>query len=162
MPVGWQFFRIICVLQMMASVYFFFGNLIGFFNFGRGVHLLQALAFSLIATFSIFALNLLNSNYPDRPIMGRQKSTFNWLFLFNFLLLALLFAYFFSAFRLLQFIASTFNREIFDLPVRIWWPVILYTSVLIFQFVLLYGLYFLRRMLFINHVSKQQFEFEGQ
>lgn len=160
MKTSWQIFRIVCVLQMLAATFLSFTSLINFFN-GRGFgYILEMTAFALMASFAIFALNLLNTNYPDKPVAGKQKSIFNWLFLLNFLLVAFLFAHFFSNYRLLTQLTWLFGGSVFSLPFRFWWPTLLFIFLILFQFTLLYGLYILRRLLYLNFFSHQQFEFE--
>lgn len=157
MSVGWKLFRIICLLQMMAATFLTFTS----FIFGSiGPMILQTIAFALIAAFSIFAFSLINTNYPDKPVVGKQKTRFNQLYLFNFLLLAFLFGHFFSAFRTLRDYASTLEVSIFDARWIVWRPVIVFSCMLLFQFILLYGMYILRRILYINSVTSRQFEFE--
>jgi len=57
-------------------------------------------------------LNVLNNNYPDKPITGRQKNVFNWLFLLNFLLVAFLFGVLFAEYRELHPIANLIDRSV--------------------------------------------------
>ena len=162
MPFSWQLFRIICFLQMLAATYFSFTSLISFFNYGGFPDILETIAFALIASFAIFAMNLLNTNYPDKPVAGKQKSAFNWLFLLNFLLLAFLFALFFSTYRMMNVISQFSGHSIFSLSFRFWWLILIFTLMIIFQFSILYGLYILRRLLYLNFFQNKQFEFEGQ
>lgn len=161
MPFGWQIFRIICLLQMLATTYYSFISLISLFN-GNGIYyLFETIAFAIIAIFAIFALNLLNNNYPDKPVAGKQKAAFNWLFLLNFLLLIFLFAHFFAAFRSLREITDQLRLpSLVDAPTSAWMPPIMFSAILFLHLVLIYGLYILRRLLFINFFSRQQFEFE--
>jgi len=162
MPFSWQLFRIVCLLQMMATVFLSFASLISFFNAGRFSYVFETIAFALVASLAIFALNLLNTNYPDKPVVGKQKSIFNWLFLINFLLLAFLFAHFFADYNGLRVLSSLTGRSIFSFSFRFWWPVILFGATIIFQFIILYGLYILRRLLYLNFYEARQFEFEGK
>ncbi|HEX7847268.1 MAG TPA: hypothetical protein VF476_15820 [Chitinophagaceae bacterium] len=161
MPIGWHIFRIICLLQMLAGCFFTFSCFIGFFNYPNVIDFLQAIAFGFITSFAVFALNLLNRNYPDKPVAGKQKTAFNWLFLINFLLLAFLFGWFFSAYQVLQTVATLTGKGIFAVPFRVWLPALVFTAMLLFQFILLYGLYILRRLLYLNFFDQQQFEFEN-
>ena len=162
MPIGWNIFRIICLLQMLATVFLSFTNLISIFNTGDFQYLLQTIAFMIISSLPVLALSILNSNYPDKPVVGRQKSIFNWLFLLNFLLLAFLFAFFFSALRNLQSVANLVNKEIYSLPFSLWIHALICTGMLLFHLIILYGLYILRRILYINQFEERQFEFEGK
>ena len=161
MSFGWQVFRIICLLQMLATTLYTFSNLTNLFNKGQFQYFLEAIAFGLLGALSVFALSVLNSNYPDKPISGSQKTTFNWLYLLNFLLLAFLFGLFFSSINSLQETATLVGRGIFSLPISEWVPTLIWTGILLFHFIILYGLYILRRLLFMNHhLQQQDFEFE--
>lgn len=160
MSIGWHIFRILCLLQMLAAAFFSFTSLINFFNYGRFVYLFETLAYAMIASFAAFSLNLVNTNYPDKPVAGKQKSVFNWLYLFNFLLLAFLFAQFFSAYRLVEAFSAFTDHNIFAVSFSLWLPALVFGVMLLFQFILLYGLYILRRLVYLNFFSRQQFEFE--
>ncbi len=113
-----------------------------------------------MASLAIFGINLVNTNYPDKPVAGRQKSVFNWLFLLNFLLLAFLFALFFSSYNQLKIISTLLGRSFFSLPVRMLLTFLIPFTILAFQFIILYGLYTLRRKLYENF-NARQFEFEA-
>ena len=161
MSIGWQIFRIVCLLQMLATTFYTFSNLINLFNKGQFQYFWEAIAFALVGALSVFALSVLNSNYPDKAITGSQKSTFNWLYLLNFLLLAFLFGLLFSTINSLQETATVVRKGIFSLPFSEWVPTLIWSSILLFHFIILYGLYILRRLLFINqHLQHQDFEFE--
>lgn len=159
---SWLLFRIVCLLQMLATVFLSFTSLTSFFNAGRFAYVLETTAFALVASLAIFALNLLNSNYPDKPVAGKQKSIFNWLFLLNFLLLAFLFAHFFADYNGLRVLSNLTGRSIFSFSFKFWWPVLLFAGIIIFQFIILYGLYILRRLFNLNYSEPRQFEFEGR
>lgn len=158
MPLSWQLFRIVCLLQAAAAIYYFFRSMVAIFDQGGALNIFSFFCFAVIGAFAVFAFNLINSNYPDKPVAGKQKSWFNWLFLLNFLVLAFLFSFFFSAFRdykeLLSFLP---NRMI---PSWFKWHFASTLLLLIFQLIILFGLYNLRRLLFINAYKIRQFEFE--
>jgi membrane protease YdiL (CAAX protease family) len=162
MKTSWLLFRIVCLLQMLATVFLSFISLISFFNTGRFADVLETIAFALVALLAIFALNLLNTNYPDKPVAGKQKSIFNWLFLLNFLLLAFLFAHFFADYASLKKIGELTGRSVFSFSFNLWWPVLLFITIIVFQFIILYGLFILRRLLYLNFYGHRQFEFEDQ
>lgn len=159
MPINWQLFRIVCVLQILLTTYFFFTSLVYFMN-GNGFSLLlESVGYAIVGSLAIFALNTLNTNYPDKPVARKQKSYFNWLFLLNFLLLAFLFAIFFSAYRSYRVFISLYGTAE-NLPDRLKLLLIAVCSLLIFQFVILYGLYIMRRMFYSNYATAKQFDFE--
>lgn len=160
MPLSWHLYRLICLLQMLATTFFTFTSLISLFNTGKGYYFLETIFFMLMAALSIFALNLLNTNYPDKPVAGKQKNIFNWLFLINFLLLVFLFGLFFAEYRSLELLGSVTGSAAFSLPFRFLVPLLIKSAVLIFQLIILYGLFNLRRELYRNFFVNKQFEFE--
>ena len=159
MKFGWKLFRIVCFLQLLTSVLYGFIALISTFREGDLNYLIQAAAFFLMAWFAGFAVQTLNEHYPDVPVSGKTKSTFNWLFLLNFLLLAFLFGLLIREYRALEKIAVLINRKVWNLPSEMFTELIAYTAMLVFQILILYGMYSLRVLLFRNY-HKKTFEFE--
>jgi hypothetical protein len=160
MPAAWNLFRIVCFLQMLLTLYFSFTSLISTFIQDDVVYFFQFLAFILITCLAVLGINVLNSNYPDKPVAGRQKAIFNWLFLLNFLLLAFLFGLLFSEFRELRMVGQLTGRAVFSLPSDM--LIILYINfvMLVFQIIILNGLYTLRKKLYLNFIRNKEFEFE--
>jgi hypothetical protein len=128
---------------------------------GSYTFFLHSCAFALMAALSIVALNIINNNYPDIPVAGKQKILFNWLFLINFLLLSFLFGLVFAEYKVLKSAAILLNRSISTLPSGFYLFFIIYTTMLVFQFLILYGLYELRLLLYMNW-RKKKFEFEEE
>jgi hypothetical protein len=162
MSTGRQLFRIVCLLQMLVTVFYGFISLSNFIRIGRFYFMLEAIFFLLIAALAILGISLLHTNYPDKPVAGKQKSIFNWLFLFNFLLLAFLFGLFFSEYRQLNLLREYGGRRVISLPFKVLTPLFISLGLLIFQFIILYGLFTLRRELFLNYIRDKQFEFEEE
>lgn len=160
MKISWQLYRLICLLQMLATTFFTFTSLISLFNTGRMYYFLATIFFVLMAALAIFGLNLVNTNYPDKPVAGKQKNVFNWLFLANFFLLIFLFGLFFAEYRSLGLLRSITGGSLFSLPFRFLVPLLTKTAILIFQLIILYGLFNLRRELYRNFFVNKQFEFE--
>ena len=149
--------RIVCIVQLIAATFQSLMSLIGLIQDGALVFLFQSAAFALIAALPVQVFQIFNNNYPDKPIEGRQKRNFNRLFLINFLLLALLFGFVFYDFQMLymsgerDFIGGFSSKSLFDL--------ILSCIMLVFQLVILYGLFWLRSTISAN-VNRKQFDFE--
>lgn len=154
-------FRIVCFLQMIITVFLAFKSVIYLFATGYFYFFLQSFFFLLMASLAILGLSLMGSNYPDRPVIGKQKAVFNWLFLLNFLLIAFLFGLVFSEYNRLAVIGHVLNKPVFSLPFRLLIDWLTNVTILLFQFSILYGLYTLRRQLYINSYNKQ-FEFEKE
>ena len=108
---------------------------------------------------TILAIHLLNNNYPDVPVTGKQKANFNRLFLINFLFLAFLFGIVFAEYREVQSWSELIDKSFFDLPFEMYIGLLSSTGILILQLTILYGLYELRRELYTNFMKKE-FEFE--
>ena len=159
MPVRWKLFRIVCILQMLGSSVFAIMTLISFFETSSFSAFIGILLYLLIFLQTILAVNIINNNYPDTPVTGKQKTNFNRLFLLNFLFLVFLFGIIFAEYRALNSIAEFTGKSIFDLPLQLFPNLIGSIVTLIFQLIILYGLYSLRRELYFNFMKKQ-FDFE--
>ena len=159
MPTSWKIYRLVCIIQMMIAFYLLFTSLISLFEATLFGDVTRVLVFLLVISLSIFAVSILNNNYPDIPVTGNQKKTFNWLFLFNFLFLAFLFGFIFSEYKALQSFALGLKKNAFQLPFDFLVTFIAYILIVIFQLIILYGLYILRQLLYENF-RKQEFEFE--
>ena len=159
MPLRWKLFRIVCILQMLSASVFAIIGLINLFKTGSFSAIITILLFSLIFLQTILAINILNNNYPDSPVTGKQKTNFNRLYLLNFLFLVFLFGFIFSEYRQLHSLSVLIGKSIFELPFEFFIYLITHLIILIFQFIILYGLYQLRRELYFNFMKKQ-FDFE--
>ena len=159
MPLKWKFFRIVCILQLLITAFLASISLINLFQFWSFYYFFSAFAFSLVLSLAVLGINILNNNYPDTPITGTQKKGFNWLYLLNFLLLAYLFGLIFSELGALKNLKDLVRKSFFQLPIKFYFAVIINSIVLIFQLIILYGLYVLRRFLYQN-IYNNKFEFE--
>lgn len=160
MSIGWKLFRILCILQMLATVYFAITSLIDLLQRGSFYFFFQAVVFASASLLAIFALNILNNNYPDTPVAGTQKTIFNWLFLLNFLLLAFLFGLVIAEYREVNLLCELTGKSLFSLPSDLFLLFIIYAIILIFQLIILYCLYMLRRQIYINF-RRKKFDFEN-
>lgn len=159
MPVRWKLFRAICIVQMIAAAVNVLDILFNFFRYASWSGLVGLVLFTSIMLLTILAVNLLNNNYPDNPVEGKQKKSFNRLFIINFLFLTFLFGFIIAEFRSLNQLAITTDKSISDLPFSIFLMLAIYSCTLIFQLIILYGLYRLRLELYSNFM-KRKFEFE--
>ncbi len=159
MPLHWKIFRGICIVQMIAAAVNVLDLLFNFFRYASWSGLVGLVLFTFIMLLSVLAVNLLNNNYPDEPVDGKQKKNFNRLFLINFLFLALLFGFIIAEYRSLNQLVIATGKSLFDYPFAIFLMLIVYFGMLIFQLLILYGLYKLRLELYSNFM-KREFEFE--
>lgn len=159
MPIRWKIFRMICIAQLLAAsvnilqrLFYFFIN----FSFSNVAGLVLFVAIMLLC---ILAINLVNNNYPEEPIEGRQKKVFNRLFLLNFILLTFMFGFIIAEVRRLNLFAENLDIAFFQVPLSLFLMLLIYLSMLILQLIILYGLYRLRLELYSNFM-KRKFEFE--
>ena len=144
---------------MLASSFFTITALISFIESISFTAFVRVVLFLFIFLLTILAVNILNKNYPDVPVAGKQKTSFNRLFLFNFLFLVFLFGIIIAEYRQLNALSALIGRSLFNLPFKLLISPIINMVMLIFQFIILYGLYLLRRELYFNFMKKE-FEFE--
>src|SRR5688572_20213208 len=160
MPASWKWFRILCFFQVTISALLLCIAFIRFIQYPSFGGVFRMLLFLLILLLAVFAINLLNNNYPDDPVTGNQKTTFNRLFLLNFIFLSVLFGLIFGEFSSAKRLAYLLHTSVFSLPFRIVSMLLIYLVTLIFQFIILFGLYSLRRLLYENF-RKRKFDFES-
>jgi hypothetical protein len=157
---NWQFFRIICFLQLLLTAFLAVVAFIGIFKYANSFYFfLTSLAFCFMFWLAVIAIGLLNNNYPDKPVSGGAKTIFNWVFLLNFLLLIFVFGLFFAEISRLKDTGENLNTPIFHLPIRFFIPFTVTSTLLIFHLIILFGLYNLRRMLYFNFI-RRKFDFE--
>ena len=159
MPLRWKLFRLACILQMIAAGFKALEALLNFFQHISFGSIVAVLLFSSIFMLTILAINLLNNNYPDNPVEGRQKKIFNRLFLLNFVLLTFLFGFIISEIREIKQLATVADKNFFAFSPGIFVTLALYSVMLILQLVVLFGLYKLRVELYDNFMNRK-FEFE--
>lgn len=155
---GWKLFRLVCIIQMIIvafelilSVGGLFGKEFIVFSF------ITSVAYLLIFVFVYQGLSLINYNYPDTPLSVRQKKIFNWLFLLNFLLIALLFGQIVNEWRALP-IPELFQLSVSDI-LYFGFPLIISVLLFIFHIIFLIGMYNLRRLIYHNTIETWQEQF---
>ena len=160
MPLRWNLFRLLCILQMIAGAFKALEALLTFFQTISFGSIAAVLLFTTIFMLAVFGINLLNNNYPDNPVEGRQKKVFNRLFLLNFVFLTFLFGFIIIEIREIRQLAMVGGKNFFGFPISIFILLILYSAMLVLQLVILSGLYRLRLELYDNFMNRK-FEFEG-
>jgi hypothetical protein len=103
----------------------------------------------------ILGINLVNNNYPEEPVEGRQKKVFNRLFLLNFILLTFLFGFIIAEIRSLNQFAGDLGTTFFKIPLSLFLMLVVYLAMVIFQLFILYGLYQLRLELHSNFMKRK-------
>lgn len=155
---GWKIFRLVCIIQLIIvalELILSIGSILNkqfvFYS------ILSSAAYLLIFVFVYQGLSIINYNYPDTPLSPRQKKMFNWLFLLNFLLIALLFGRIISEWRGLPI------PELFELDVAnilyFSFPLIIAVLLFIFHLIFLAGMYNLRRLIYHNTIETWQEQF---
>jgi hypothetical protein len=159
MPTSWKLYRVLCFFQTAAAAFVILTSIFSFFQSPSFSDVARALLFILVLMLSIFAINTVNNNYPDKPIDGNQKTVYNRLFMLNFVFLAFLFGFVFAEYRVVNRFAKLIDQPVLSLPFELIISLITYVLTLIFQLVILYGLYQLRVVLYENF-RKRKFDFE--
>jgi hypothetical protein len=152
-------FRLICALQILltlsesgiSTIWMFISN-------NPGYYFINAVAYIIMLLLAVLGLNIINNNYPDDPIVDVQKSRFNWLFILNFLLLSFSSGHLIAQYRALSRIYF-FTGSLKNLPYSDLLAFFMYLFNFIFQIIILYGLFYLRKLIYSNYLQKE-FEFE--
>lgn len=159
MPLQWKLFRILCALQVVGALVMAMAALVDMLKTFSFLSILSLTHWLLVIGLAGLAISILQRNYPHTPVSGAQKSNFNRLYLLNFLFLAVFFSIIVSEYKTLSTLASYAGTEAWKLDIKFIWPLLVTTLLLIGQFTVLYGLFVLRRELYVQG-SRKQFEFE--
>jgi hypothetical protein len=159
MSLNWVLFRIVCFFQTAVAAFIVLSSIINLVEYPAFSDVARILLFLLVMMQAIFAITVLNNNYPDKPVEGGQKTAFNRLFLLNFVFLAFLFGFVFAEYRSVNRFAVLIDSSIFKLPFALLISLYTYFLTLVFQLIILYGLYELRTLLYDNF-RKRKFDFE--
>jgi hypothetical protein len=152
--------RIICIIQLIIASFECILSFIGLFTDGDLIYILQTTAFAFIAALPVFTFNIINNNFPDKFIAGKQKRNFNRIFLVNFLLITFLFGFIFRDYRQAKVTADLASISVFKLPGFFLFGFLISVIMLVFHFILLFGLFWLRSHINFNAGNKQ-FDFES-
>lgn len=85
--------RFVCVLQFALAGLMAVLSFVYIFNEPGWHSMISFVAFCLAVYLAAFVLQIIYKNYPEAPLSPGQKSTFNWLFVLNFFMLAVLLTY---------------------------------------------------------------------
>lgn len=151
--------RVIGLIQILLAIYYCFFSLAWFLIEWQFIFLFQSVSFALIAALPVMIFIIISNNFPDKFIAGNQKRNFNRLFLVNFLLISFLFGFVFLDYKNVATIASGLGVNIYQLDFSFFVSLLLSTCMLLFHFVILYGLYWLRSHINYN-ANRKQFDFE--
>ncbi len=156
----WKVYQVACYLQLLFTGLHSFVSFVGVFQFKHPIYfLLLTIAYGLLFWLAGFGISIYNRLYPDKPVAGKDKRLFNRLFLINFFLSVFLFGLVFAEISTLNDISDILSLSITGLPIPFYIQLIAYILMLIFHFLILYGMYNLRVLLNINS-QKKKFEFE--
>ena len=93
LPGKWRVFKALSIIQMIMVMFMMVISIGGmFYGDNVGWRFFESVCYGMMLIFLYQGFTILNDNYPDTPLSTRQKRNFNLLFLFNFLLIAFLFA----------------------------------------------------------------------
>ena len=152
MPIRWKIFKAIAVLQLIFVTFKAFTSFAGlFFEAGLFFSILDILTYGLMLAFVTLGFSVVNYNFPETPLSVSRKRWFNYLFLLNFLLVAVLFAKAINEWELV----GMFNAREFvsaSGTSKIYYYFLLAHNTLIFLLHLyfLYSMYRLRKEIYSN------------
>ena len=157
---GWKLFRVVCILQMIIVSLELILSAIGllsqkFFFYS----LFATLIYFVIFIFLYQGLSLINYNYPETPLSQRQKKSFNWLFLLNFLFIAFLFGQIINEWRATIPIWQKLDDAGISDYLFYGYSLLISLLLFIFHIIFLGGMYNLRRLIYQNTVETWQEQF---
>lgn len=144
-------FRLICIVQFLLTGYMAVVSFTDIFETPGWQSVISFIAFCMAIFLVAFLLQVMHKNHPDEPLSVSQKSRFNWLFIFNFLLLAVLLSFNINDVKITaRASGNTFNI----LSTFFYINVILNLLISIFQVYILVNMVKLRRSLNANFEKK--------
>jgi hypothetical protein len=157
---SWKIFRAICIVQLILVAFkgiLSFSQL--FYSGSVLIKCIDVFAYTMVFVFVYHGLSMLNYNYPDTPLSPKQKRSFNILYLFNFILIAYLFAQVVNNFWLAPYVFKSDNvgkKYWYAIAAQLWFSWIIFTIHLIF----LAGMFRLRRFIHQNTIGSWYEQFE--
>jgi hypothetical protein len=157
---SWKIFRAVCIVQLILVAFkgiLSFSQL--FYQKNMLISFIDLIAYAIMFLFIYHGLSMLNYNYPDIPLSPKQKRSFNYLYLLNFILIAYVFAQVVNNWWLVPFVFNSGNMS------KSYWltmTALLLISWIIFiiHLVFLAGMYILRRFIHQNTISTWYEQFE--
>lgn len=147
---------IIIALEWSVSVVSLFQH--NGFNF---YNILLSLSYGVVFCFLYLGILILNNHFPDSPLSRRQKRWFNYLFILNFLSIALLFSRFLSEWRgVLPYLWMDVSNNSGLFYVQIVLLLFLSLYPFVFHLIFLGGMMKLRKLIYQNSVEKWEKQFE--
>ncbi|MBX3239375.1 MAG: hypothetical protein KIT80_18990 [Chitinophagaceae bacterium] len=143
--------RFICVLQFILAAFMVAISFVDIFEYRGWYSMISFGAFALIIWWTTFILQLIQKNYPDEPVAGAQKATFNWLYLINFFILPFILG------RIINNVTTLYHiRQEQSGVVSFYFYGVTAAclTIAIFQAIMLYGAFKLRRKLNDNFARK--------
>jgi len=151
MPIRWKIFKVIAVIQLIFATFKTFTAFAGlFFSGGVWLSILEILTYGLMVAFVTLGFSVVNYNFPETPLSTSRKRWFNYLFLLNFLLIAVLFAKAISEWGLFHLY---FDGNLIGSGVsKVYYYFLLSHNTLIFllHLYILYSMYKLRKEIYSN------------
>ncbi len=163
MPIRWKIFKAIAVLQLIFVTFKTFTSFAALFFAERFLFpILDIFTYGLMLAFVTLGFTVVNYNFPETPLSTTRKRWFNYLFLLNFLLIAVLFA---KAITDWGWVNVITEREFVSLGTsKIYYYFLLFHSTLIFliHLYLIYSMYKLRKEIYSNSEETWVREFKDE
>jgi hypothetical protein len=162
LPVSWRLFKAACIIQMILVALTLVLSFAGiFYGADLGWRILESTAYGTILVFLYQGFSILNDNYPDQPLLEGQKRQFNFLFLFNFLLISFLFGKVVIQWRYSYSMVTQLTMTSKGYLIVLL-PLIIAVLIFVLHLVYLFGMYRLRILLYENNQRNIENNFPGE
>jgi amino acid transporter len=156
----WKIFRLLCIFQLLAIVYPLVIEITYLFDGNDTLReLINIVCYGTVFIYVCLGLSVLSENYPDTPLSTSQKRRFNLLFLFNFLLIAFLFAKVVSGWWIVPYIFNP-SYSWNAIPFVFIFTILLRLFTFVFHLAFLWGMYRLRQQIHQNSVTSWYEQFD--
>ena len=164
MPIRWKIFKAIAVLQLIFVTFKAFTAFAGlFFEGGVFYSILDILTYGLMLAFVTLGFSVVNYNFPETPLSVSRKRWFNYLFLLNFLLVAVLFAKTINEWTIVRmFDAREFVRVSGTSKIYYYFLLLHNTLIFVLHLYFLFSMYKLRKEIYSNSEEAWVREFKEE
>jgi hypothetical protein len=153
LPGRWKIFKAACIIQMILVILMLVISASGiFYEANIGWRFFETICYGTMMLFLYNGFSLLNDNYPDQALTPQQKRSFNILFLFNFLMIAFLFAKVVAQWRYFSLFTKT--RLEGNVNLLVYLPLVIALLIFVLHLIYLAGMYRLRLVITENAHNK--------
>ena len=152
LPRRWKIFRVVCILQVILAGFSAGLHFVYFMQSGSIMQIINVVCFTFITLFASLGMSLVQNNYPDSLLTTSQKRYFNFQYLFNILLISVIFAHIYSNSWVMLLTREDYNLTGFQ-TFLLFMPFTKNFLIFVLQLLILYGMFRLRRELYANYLK---------